>query len=378
MKVFIVPAAYNEKDNIRELVTIIEEQVVPKVNNHEIHILVADDNSPDGTAEVVRELMKKYKNLGLNQGEKKGLGAAYVRAMGHAIDKEGADAVLSIDADLQHDPLSIPDFLKKLDEGYDIVIGTRYSNSGSMPAKWPFQRKLFSVTANILMRTITGRFRIHDWTGGYRVIKKEVFQKEKEKVKAFKGYTFQVAFLYKSILDGFSVGEVPIHFRTRTAGDSKIAPLEYIINVLYYVIKERALELLNGSFGKFLLVGGTGFIINAVILRILVEGFDWAPYNANLVGAVFAVFSNYNLNNLWTFGHRKHTSPFRYVWKMLQFYATSSFGVIFIQTGTIYIGVHYITKESDYFIYFLIGTFFLMLFNYTIYSKVIWRKKKLL
>lgn len=376
MKIFIVPAAYNERDNIRELITVVEEEVIPKVKNHEIHVLIADDNSPDGTAEVVRELMKKYKNLDLNQGPKKGLGAAYVRAMSYAIEKKGADAVLSIDADLQHDPLSIPDFIKKMDEGYDLVIGTRYSNGGSMPKKWPFIRKVFSVTANILMRTITGRLNIHDWTGGYRLIKKEVFMQEKERVREFKGYTFQVAFLYKSILDNFTVGEVPIHFRTRTAGDSKIAPLEYIINVLYYVIKERIFELLTGSFGKFLIVGGSGFVLNAVILRVLVEGFNWAPYYANLAGAVVAVFSNYNFNNLWTFRHRSHTSPFRYFVKMIQFYMTSSFGVIVIQTGTIYLGVHYITKQSDYFYYFLIGTFFLMIWNFIIYSKVIWRKKK--
>ena len=88
----------------------------------------------------------------LNQGEKKGLGAAYVRAMGSAIEKGGAEALLSIDADLQHDPKSIPDFIKKLEEGYDMVIGTRYSAGGTMPSKWPIQRKIFSITANILMR----------------------------------------------------------------------------------------------------------------------------------------------------------------------------------------------------------------------------------
>lgn len=115
--------------------------------------------------------------------------------MGYAIEHEGADVVISIDADLQHDPRAVPSFIKKMEEGYDVVSGTRYSGGGSMPAKWPAQRKLFSVTANILMRIITGRFFLHDWTGGYRAIKKEVFIKEKEKVREYKGYTFQVAFL---------------------------------------------------------------------------------------------------------------------------------------------------------------------------------------
>lgn len=374
-KVYIVPAAYNERENIEEFITILEQDVFPTLKAYDMQILIADDNSPDGTGEVVKKLMEKYPNLGLNQGEKKGLGAAYVRAMGYAIEKGGADIVISIDSDLQHDPRSIPAFLKKMEEGYDVVTGTRYSNGGSMPAKWPIQRKLFSVTANLLMRTITGRFNLHDWTGGYRAIKKEVFEKEKGKIKAYTGYTFQVAFLYKTLLDGFRVGEVPIHFKVRRVGDSKIAPIEYIINVMKYVITERIKEVMTGPFGKFIVVGGVGFVINAIMLRILVDGFHWIPYLANLVGAVFAIFSNYNLNNLWTFRHHRATSFGKYIRKMLQFYLTSAFGVIFIQTGAIFIGVHFITSTKDYFIYFLIGTCFLLMWNFFIYSRVIWKKK---
>jgi dolichol-phosphate mannosyltransferase len=375
MKIYIVSAAYNERDNIKELITILEEEVSPEIKEHEMHILIADDNSPDGTGDVVRELMGKYKNLDINQGEKKGLGAAYVRAMGYAVEHEKADVVISIDADLQHDPRAVPSFIKKMEEGYDVVSGTRYSDGGSMPAKWPIQRKLFSVTANILMRVITGRFYLHDWTGGYRAIKKEVFIKEKEKVREYKGYTFQVAFLYKTILDGFKAGEVPIHFRTRRVGDSKIAPLAYIVNVLKYVITERIRELITGPFGKFIIVGGFGFLLNAIILRLLVDRFHWVPYYANLIGAVVAIFSNYNLNNLWTFRHHKATSFWKYIIKMLQFYLTSAFGVIVIQTGTIFVGVHFITQQKDYFIYFIGGTAILLVWNFFVYSKFIWRKK---
>jgi dolichol-phosphate mannosyltransferase len=352
MKIFIVPAAYNEKDNIAEMIRIFEEEVFPTIKGHDMNILIADDNSPDGTGDVVRDLMKKYNNLGINSGEKRGLGAAYVRAMGFAIEKEGADLVISIDSDLQHDPKSVPQFINKIEEGYDVVSGTRYSNGGSMPAKWPIHRKFFSVIGNLLIRSITGRFGLHDWTGGYRAIKSEVFLKEKEKVKKFTGYTFQAAFLYKALLDGYKAGEVPIHFRTRTAGDSKIAPLQYIVNVLKYIITERIRELAFGSFGKFIIVGGVGFILNAIILRILVHNFGWIPYIANLIGAVVAIFSNYNLNNLWTFKHHKADSFSKYLLKMAQFYLTSAFGVIVIQTGTIFVGVHFITNEKDYFIYF--------------------------
>lgn len=375
MKVVVIPATYNEKGNIERIITILEEEVFPKIKNHQMHILVADDNSPDGTADEVKKLMKKWDNLSINSGEKKGLGAAYIRAMTFAIGEMKADIVCEIDADLSHDPREIPNFLKKIDEGYDIVIGTRYSGGGSMPKNWPLQRKAFSRTANLLLRLITFRFRIHDWTGGYRAIKKEVFIKEREKVMSFQGYTFQVAFLYKSILDGYKVGEVPIHFADRQLGRSKIAPLEYIINLLNYVITERIKEVIEGKFGKFLVVGGIGFILNAMVLRILVEYGKWHPATANLVGGAIAIFSNYNLNNIWTFKERRASGVLSYFTKMAEFFLSSGLGVIFIQTGTIFVLSHLIGKEH-YFFYFILGTFFLLIWNFTLYSKVIWRKKK--
>lgn len=375
MKVVVITATYNEKENIGKFITIVEEEVFPKIKNHTMAILVADDNSPDGTGDEVKKFMKKYKNLDLNQGPKKGLGAAYIRSMTYAIEKMKADIVMTIDADAQHDPHSIVDFLKKMDEGYDIVTGTRYSDGGSMPENWPLQRKVFSVVGNLLVRTITGRFHLHDWTGGYRALRKETFLKEKNKVMPFQGYTFQVAFLYKALLDGYNVGEVPIHFADRTYGKSKITPIEYIINLLKYVISERIHELLTGSFGKFLVVGGTGFVINAVVLRLLVQYAHMNPAAANLVGAALAIFSNFNFNNMWTFSHNKIHGFGNYLQKLLHFYITSVFGVIVIQTGTIYIG-DILFGRDKYFLYFVIGTGILLVWNFFIYNKFIWKKKK--
>jgi len=243
MKIVVVTATYNEKDNIGKLITLVEEEVFPKIKHYDMCLLVADDNSPDGTADIVRGFMQKYSNLDINSGPKKGLGAAYMRTMSHAIEHMGADIVMSMDADLQHDPHAIPEFLKKIEQGYDVVCGTRYSDGGSMPKNWPLHRKAFSVIGNFTVRAVTGRFHLHDWTSGFRAIKKEVFLKEREKVRPFQGYTFLVAFLYKAILDGHKAGEVPIHLMDRKFGNSKIAPLEYIINLLKYIISERIHEL---------------------------------------------------------------------------------------------------------------------------------------
>ncbi|MDP3987824.1 MAG: glycosyltransferase [Candidatus Levybacteria bacterium] len=375
MKIFVIPATYNEKDNIEKFITILEEEVLPKIKNHEMHILVADDNSPDGTGEIVKNLIKKYKNLGINQGERKGLGAAYLRTMGYAIEKLDADVVVSIDADFQFDPHDLLKYIDKLNQGYDVVIQTRYSQGGSIPKNWPPQRKIFSIVANLFVKTVFMKFAIHDWTGGFRAIKKEVFLKEKKEMEGHNGYIFQIAFLHKAVRDGFKIGEVPLHFSDRKLGSSKIAPVSYIINVLKFVLTTRIKEVIMGKFGKFLAVGGFGFIINAVVLRMLVETAHWNPSAANLAGAALAIFSNYNFNNIWTFQERKTSSLSSYFSKLLQFYATSATGVILIQTGTIFAGDNLIGRKF-YFAYFLIGTFFLLIWNFTMYSKIIWRVKK--
>ena len=405
MKIFIVPATYNEAQNIEKFITILEEEVFPKIKDHDMHILIADDSSPDGTGNIVRKLMRKYKNLGVNEGPKKGLGAAYVRVMGDAIDNYGADVVMSIDADLQHDPHSIPSFLKKLGEGYDIVIGTRYSLGGSMPKTWPFQRKMFSVLANIIIRSITGRFHIYDWTGGFRAVRKEAFLKEREKVKAYTGYTFQVAFLFKAILDGFKVGEVPIHFGIRRVGDSKIAPLEYIVNVLAYVITERMHELQR--IIKFLIVGGTGFIVQVIaqegsvaigLAVFLALGLQSLPFLAHTqlsvlrdsaaagIGAEIAILSNFFFNNFWTFqdtNASKHSSSF--VAKLVKFNLTSVAAIIiqFVAVGiavmllgdTMHLGSFAI--KTRLLILFPTIIFLVIPLNYVIYNKIIWKTQYL-
>lgn len=374
MNVVVVIPTYNEKGNIERVIYILEKELFPKILNHKMSILVADDNSPDGTGLEVKKLIERWDNIKLYSGEKRGLGAAYVRGMTYAISEMRAEVMFEMDADLSHDPKKIPEFLDKIDRGYDLVIGTRYSGGGSIPHNWPPQRKAFSIVGNLLVRLILGRFSIHDWTGGFRALKKEVFLKEKEELTHFKGYTFQVSFLHKAVRDGFKIAEVPFHFTDRTLGRSKIAPKEYIVDLLKYIILARIKELVTSSFGKFLVVGGFGFVINAIVLRVLVEYFNFNPEPANLAGAALAIFSNFNFNNRWTFKSERHKKLQTYLWKLLHFYLTSSFGVVFIQTGTIAFGTRAFGKDL-YFLYFIIGTGFLLIWNFTIYRFVIWSKK---
>jgi len=376
MKVVIIIPTYNEKGNIDRLVEILEKDIFPKIKNHDMNILVADDNSPDGTADEVKRLMKTYHNLDLNSGEKHGLGAAYVRAMTYAIEKMNAEVMFEMDADLSHPPEKIPDFLKKIDEGYDFVIGTRYSQGGSIPSNWGLSRKMFSIVGNLVVRIILLKFSIHDWTGGFRAMKKEVFLKEKSELTAFRGYTFQVSFLNKVVRDGFKVAEVPIHFTDRTLGRSKIAPREYIIDLLKYVITTSIKEKIFGSFGKFLVVGGTGFLIQLIVYRIIINATTFPLGLSNLLSAQLAIFSNYNLNNLWTFKKEKSKNIFSYFGKMLVFFATSNTGVFFIQSGIVQLGEIMFGRQFPLpYVYFVFGTGLLLIYNFTMYRFVIWRRK---
>lgn len=376
MKVVIIIPTYNEKGNIERLVEILENDIFPKIKNHDMNILVADDNSPDKTADEVRELMKKYKNLDLNTGEKHGLGAAYVRAMSYAIEKMNAEVMFEMDADLSHDPNKIPDFLKKIDQGYDFVIGTRYSQGGSIPPNWGLSRKMFSVVGNLVVRFILLKFSIHDWTGGFRALKKEVFLKEKNELDAFRGYTFQVSFLNKVVRDGYKVAEVPINFTDRTLGRSKIVPREYIIDLLKYVITASIKEKIFGSFGKFLVVGGTGFLIQLIVYRTIINATSLPLGLSNLLSAQLAIFSNYNLNNLWTFKKEKSKSFLSYIGKMIVFFSTSNIGVLFIQSGIIQLGEILFGRQFPLpYVYFVFGTGVLLVYNFTMYRFVIWRRK---
>jgi dolichol-phosphate mannosyltransferase len=376
MNVVIIIPTYNEKGNVERLITILEEEIFPTIKNHDMNILVADDNSPDGTAEEVKKLMNKWKNLDLNVGEKHGLGAAYIRAMTYAVEKMDADVMFEMDADLSHDPKKVSAFLQRIDEGYDFVIGTRYSQGGSIPSNWGLSRKMFSILGNLLVRFILLKFSIHDWTGGFRALRKEVFLKEKNGLHAFRGYTFQVSFLNKVVRDGYKVAEVPIHFTDRTLGRSKIAPKEYIIDLLKYVITASIREKLFGSFGKFLVVGGVGFVIQLLVYRAIINATALPLGLSNLMSAQLAIFSNYNLNNLWTFKKEKSKSFLSYVGKMIVFFATSNIGVFFIQSGLIQLGEILFGRQFPLpYVYFVFGTGILLIYNFTVYRLVIWRKK---
>jgi len=370
MEVVVIIPTYNERENILPLLEKLAA-AVRTVGNHTISFLIVDDTSPDGTQDVVKAYQKKHKNVFLITGKKEGLGKALLRGMTYAAQDLHADIIVQMDADLSHDPKHIPQFLKAIDDGADFVVGSRYIPGGSIPPNWGIHRKAFSVIGNAIVRLGLGRLEVHDWTGGYRAYKTVYYEKAKDEMKAYSGYVFQIAFLHKAVKRGAHVVEVPIHFTDRQYGHSKIAAMEYIRNVLFYVASSRLKEIFSGSFGKFCVVGGIGFVINTVILVLLVR-WGMIPWVASAIGAECAIISNFILNNAWTFGERKITGT-RKIGKFFQFNLTS-LGALGIQSGTVFVGTK-LFGNSWYFPFYILGVGIGLIWNYMMYSRVIWKKQ---
>ena len=214
MKTLIISPTYNEKDNIS---TIIHEVFV---RDHNYHMLIIDDNSPDGTADIVRELKKTYSNLHLVVRDKKnGLGKAYIFGFKWALGRD-FEAIAQMDADMSHHPKEIEQ-MKKLLKNYDLSIGSRYIDGVSV-VKWPIRRLILSYGANLYSRIITG-MPLRDATGGFKIWKRKVLESiDLDNVKS-SGYSFQIEMNFRAWIKGFKLVEHPIIFIDRTIGQSKMS-----------------------------------------------------------------------------------------------------------------------------------------------------------
>lgn len=391
--VVIIPT-YNESGNIQKLIPKLLS-VFERCDGFHMEILVVDDSSPDGTADVVQQLTKKHPELHLYVNEKKnGLGAAYLKGMKHAFEEMHADVVFQFDADLSHDPEKIPEFLKQIQAGAQMVLGSRYIPGGSIPENWGLHRKFLSVVGNLFINVVLTTFSIRDWTTGYRAITRGVYEAVAPEMggERFSGYTFQIGFLHKAVRKGFLVKEVPFQFVDREEGHSKLG-MEYLKNTLIYILKVRLQELTQWRFFKFAVVGFIGFAINTIGLFVFSK-MDWVRVAAetlhaslhldflntaglaSALGAECAIVSNFILNNVWTFHDRKIISKWMLLPKFLQF-NISSVGAVIIQFVVVGFGTA-VTGQSSLskMFWLVVATAIGMVVNFTIYSKVIWKDKK--
>ncbi|RMF07026.1 MAG: polyprenol monophosphomannose synthase, partial [Candidatus Neomarinimicrobiota bacterium] len=200
MKTLIISPTYNERKNISSLL----EAVF--TTNQDYHLLIVDDNSPDGTADKVRQLQHAYPNVHLLVREEKGgLGTAYCAGFRWALARD-YEAIVQMDADLSHNPEEIPAMLKLL-ENHDLVIGSRYCDGISV-VRWPLRRLVLSYGANIYARIVTG-MPIKDGTAGFKVWRRETLAAlPLDKIRS-QGYSFQIEMHFRAWRNGFRIAEHP-------------------------------------------------------------------------------------------------------------------------------------------------------------------------
>lgn len=210
----IIPT-YNEKENIESIIDAVSSISVP------FDIMIIDDNSPDGTGDIVRGLQEKYKNLHLIAREEKlGLGTAYIRGFKWALEK-GYDLIYEMDADFSHNPRDLERLYATCMDGVDLAIGSRYI-SGVNVVNWPLGRVLMSYVASIYVRIITG-MKIKDTTAGFKAYKREVLETiDLDNIRS-RGYAFQIEMKFTTWKFGFRVKEIPIIFTERQEGASKMS-----------------------------------------------------------------------------------------------------------------------------------------------------------
>ena len=213
MKILVISPTYNEKKNISHLI----ENIFSL--NISIDLLIIDDNSPDGTADVVKNKMKKNNRIHLiTRKGKEGLGTAYCAGFKYAL-QNNYDLIIQIDADLSHNPVDIIHLIEKA-KTHDLVIGSRYT-TGVNVINWPMGRLLLSYCANWYARNLT-RVPIKDITGGFKCFRRNVLEAIDLDSICSEGYSFQIEINFLTHNKGFNITEIPIIFTDRTVGESKM------------------------------------------------------------------------------------------------------------------------------------------------------------
>lgn len=372
-KIVVVMPTYNELENIKKMIPVLLDDIFPKLKKVQMHLLIVDGNSPDGTGKYVQSILKNRKDLHLLlEPEKRGLGWAYVWGFRYAMNKLKADAVIEMDSDFQHPPRFVIPMVEAYLNGADYVIGSRYIKGGSIPSQWALSRRLVSYFGNLFIRLVLLKFRIHDLTTGFRLTRvKGVLDKiDLENIKELKRFAYKVDLLYQSIKLAKKVVEIPLEFAPRTQEKSKFDTKEMISTFRLAII----LGVLDKKrFIKFGTVGFVGYLVNATGLwffsrydHVLPEPLIWA------LAVELAIINNFLFNNFWTFRQERIQGLHKWILKFFQFNLTSM-GALMIQTVAGSIGVAIFGSQYRQFLLPFIIVLFIMPYNYFMYNAIIWR-----
>ena len=362
---FVLPT-YNEEENIENIIQqiLIEEKNQSK---HTFSILVVDDNSTDETQTIVQRYISLNSKVHLVTGQKKGLGDAYKRGFKFALNDLKADLIFQMDSDGQHDTSLIPHFVSSIEEGRDVVIGSRFVEGGTTP-DFSFSRLIMSKVGNLLVRYVGGITQVKDCTSGYRAIRASYLKELDFSYLSTRGYSFQSSLICDLAWRGANISEIPIEFSSRQGGDSKLAlrdQIEFLLNIPR--LGFRNLE----DFMKYSLVGVSGVFVNLGLYFLLTRYYEISELVAPLIAIESALISNFILNNFWTFGKRITQSRIRV--KFVKFHLVSGFSALINYSAflTLFLvfGLYDILAN-------LIGIGLAAIANYLINSNWTWKDNK--
>lgn len=235
-KVAVVAPTFNEEENVGSFLALLMEQEKVLLGWN-LLVVIADGHSSDGTAKVVANLSREFKNIHFLDVGQRGLGLAIVKGLDFAVDELLADALVTMEADLSNDPGQLPQFLSKLGRA-DVVIGSRYSARGRI-VNWSWWRRAVSQAANVVLKIFAGTKRVSEFTNLYRAFRKEVWEELRPKLRLYRDWIFVPAFTFEVLDTGFRVREEPIVYHDRFGGRSKMRTLSYTKNLLRYALRYR-------------------------------------------------------------------------------------------------------------------------------------------
>lgn len=362
---FVLPT-YNEEENIGNIIQqILKEE--KSLSKHTFTILVVDDNSTDETQTIVQSYISSNSKVHLVTGQKKGLGDAYKRGFKYALNDLKADLIFQMDSDGQHDTSLIPDFVSYIEEGKDVVIGSRFVEGGTTP-DFSFSRLLMSKVGNLLVRYVGGITQLQDCTSGYRAIRASYLKELDFSYLSTRGYSFQSSLICDLAWRGADISEIPIEFSSRQGGDSKLAlrdQIEFLLNIPR--LGFRNLE----DFMKYSLVGVSGVFVNLGLYLFLTRYYEISEVVAPLIAIESALISNFILNNFWTFGKRVTQSRIRV--KFIKFHLVS--GLSALINYSVFLALFLVFGLFDI-LANLIGIGLAAIVNYLINSNWTWKNNK--
>ena len=348
----VVVPTYNERDNIVELIRRIDNALV----GIDYEVVVVDDNSPDGTADIAEELSRYYPVRVIRRPSKLGLATAVL----DGVRSSRGEYVVVMDADLQHPPEVIPKMYEELIKGYDIVIASRYVVGGSISG-WSFTRRLISKAAILIAKLLIPKARsIEDPTSGFFMFRREVLEGINLSPKGFK-------ILLEVLVKGrySRVSEIPYTFGVRVRGTSKLSSKE-LINYIKHILILTPYKTLF----KFLVVGSLGTLVNLGILYMLRYFLSIEHLIASALSIESSIINNYVFHELWTFKDRRLGS---WLVRLIKFHGSTALAVTtqYITSQILHyiLGVESITSQ---FVGILLG----FIVNYILSTRFVWRKSK--